>query len=103
MRQRGDIVGLFAFHINHVSQNPGVPPEKRWSTLLVNNSSSDMECGKDLAKGEKVLAIKEIAKVKTNRSIVERMNRCVMTEMDESIRIFRKILQRGNLDLIAVV
>ena len=60
-----------------------------------------MECGKDLAKGEKVLAIKEIAKVKTNRSIVERMNRCVMTEIDESVRIFRKILQRGNLDLIA--
>ena len=25
------------------------------------------------------------------------MNRCVMTEICESVRIFRKILQRGNL------
>ena len=62
-----------------------------------------MECGKDLAEGEKVLAIKDITKVKTNKSIAERMNRCVMTEIGESIRIFRKILQRGNLGLIAVV
>ena len=30
------------------------------------------------------------------------MNRCVMTEIGESVRIFRKILQRGNLGLIAV-
>ena len=62
-----------------------------------------MECGKDLAEGEKVLAIKEITKVKTNKSIAERMNRCVMTEICESVKIFRKILRRGNLDLIAVV
>ena len=62
-----------------------------------------MECGKDLAEGEKVLAIKEITKVKTNKSIVERMNRFVMTEIGESVRIFRKILQRGNPGLIAVV
>ena len=62
-----------------------------------------MECGKDLAEGEKFRAIKEITKGKTNKSIAERMNRCVMTEICESVRIFRKILQRGNLDLIAVV
>ena len=49
-----------------------------------------MECGKDLAEGEKVLAIKEIIKVKTNKSIAERMNRCVMTEIVESVRIFLK-------------
>ena len=55
-----------------------------------------MECGK-------VLAIKEITKVKTSKSIAERMNRCVMTEICESVRIFRKILQRENLGLIAVV
>ena len=55
-----------------------------------------MECGKDLA-------IKEITKVKTNKSIVEKMNRFVMTEIGERVRIFRKILQRGNLRLIAVV
>ena len=62
-----------------------------------------MECGKDLAEGEKILAIKEITKVKTNKSIVERMNRCVMTEIGESVRIFKKILRRGNLGVIAVV
>ena len=62
-----------------------------------------MECGKDLAEGEKVLAIKEITKVKLNKSIVARMNRCVMTEIGESVRILSKILQRGNLGLIAVV
>ena len=62
-----------------------------------------MGCGKDLAEGEKVLAIKEIAKVKTNKSIAERINRRVMTKIGESVRIFGKILQRGNLGLIAVV
>ena len=62
-----------------------------------------MACGKDLAEGEKVLVIKEIAKVKTNKSIGERINRCVMTEIGETVRIFEKILQRGNLGLIAVV
>ena len=62
-----------------------------------------MECGKDLAEGEKVLVIKEIAKVKVNKSVAERINRCVMTEIGESVRIFGKILQRGNLGLIAVV
>ena len=64
-----------------------------------------MEFGKALAEGEKVLAINEITKVKTNKSVAEGMNRCVMTEIGESVhvRIFRKILQRGNLGLIAVV
>ena len=58
-----------------------------------------MECGKDLPEGEKLLVIKEIAKAKTTRSIGERKNRCVMTEIGES----GKILQRGNVNLIAVV
>ena len=62
-----------------------------------------MGCGKDLAEGEKGLVMKEIAKVKTNKSIAERTNRCVMTKIGESVRIFRKILQRGNFGLIAVV
>ena len=61
-----------------------------------------MVCGKDLAEGEKAL-IKEITKVKTNKSIAERINRCVLTEVGERVRIFGKILQRGNLGLIAVV
>ena len=61
-----------------------------------------MGCGKDLAEGEKVF-IKETTKVKTNKSIAERINRFVMTEIGESVRIFGKILQRGNLGLIAVV
>ena len=62
-----------------------------------------MGCGKDLSEGEKVLVMKEIAKVKTNKSNFERINRCVMTKIGESVRIFRKILQRGNFGLIAVV
>ena len=107
MVQCVDIVALFAFHINHVHdfkiraflQNvpPGGP------RYQFNNSSSDMGYGKDLAEVEKVLVIKEIAEVKTNKSIAKRINRCVMTEIGESVRIFRKILQRGNLGLIAVV
>ena len=51
-----------------------------------------MGCGKDLAEGEKVLAIKGITKVKTNKSIAIRMNCCVVTEIGESVRIFRRIL-----------
>ena len=62
-----------------------------------------MGCGKDLAEGEKALVIKEITKVKTNKSIAERINRCVMTEIGESVWIFGKILQRGNLGLIATI
>ena len=62
-----------------------------------------MECGKDVPEGEKLLVIKEIAKVKTTRSIGERIKRCVMTEIGESVRIFGKILQRGNVSLISVV
>ena len=50
-----------------------------------------MGCGKDLAEDEKVLVIKEITKVKTNKSIAERINRCVTTEMCKSVRIFGKI------------
>ena len=62
-----------------------------------------MGCGKGLAEGEKVLVIKETTKVKTNKSISERIKLSVMKEIDESVRIFGKILQRGNLGLIAVV
>ena len=51
-----------------------------------------MECGKDLAEGKKLLVIKEIAKAKTNKSIGERINRCVMTEIGVSVGIFGKIL-----------
>ena len=53
-----------------------------------------MGCGKDLAEGEKVPVIKEIAKFKTNKSIAGRIYRCVMTEIGESVRIFGKIIQR---------
>ena len=35
-----------------------------------------MGCGKDLAEDLKVLVIKEIAKVKTNKSIVAKINHC---------------------------
>ena len=103
MGQSGDIDRLFAVHINHViSKSRRSSRKEVVHAISLINSSSDMGCGKDLAEGEKVL-IKELAKVKTNKSIAERINRCVMTERGERVRIFRKILQRGNLDLIVVV
>ena len=49
-----------------------------------------MRCGTDLVEGEKVLAINEIAKVGTNKSITGKINRCVMTEIGESVRILGK-------------
>ena len=49
-----------------------------------------MGCGTDLVEGEKVLVIKETAKVRTNKSIAGRINRCVMTEIGESVRILGK-------------
>ena len=51
-----------------------------------------MGCEKDLAEGEKLLVIEEISQVKTNKPIAKRINRCVMTEIGESVRIFGKIL-----------
>ena len=60
-----------------------------------------MGCGKDLVEGEKVLVIKEIAIVRTNKSIAGRINRCVMC--GESVRILGKIPQSENLVLIAMV
>ena len=62
-----------------------------------------MGCGKDLAESEKVLVIKEIAKVGTNRSINGRIDRCVMAERGENVRTLGKIRDRGNLGLIAAV
>ena len=41
--------------------------------------------GKDLAEGEKILVIKEITKVKTNKSIYERIKLPVMTDIGESV------------------
>ena len=52
-----------------------------------------MGCVKNLEEGEKVLVMKEIAKVKTNKSIAERINRCVMTEIGESVRGLEKSLK----------
>ena len=66
-----------------------------------------MGCGKDLAEGEKVLVIKEIAKVKTNKSIAERVNCCVMTGIGECVRIFdpskrKPRSDRGGLNLFSM-
>ena len=58
---------------------------------------------KNLAEGEKFLLVKEIAKAKENKSIAERINCCVMTEIDKSVSIFGKVLQRGNVSLIFLV
>ena len=63
-----------------------------------------MECGNDLnCRRRKRLIIEEIRKAKTNKSIAERINCSVMTEIGKSVRIFRKVLQRGKVILIAVV
>ena len=62
-----------------------------------------MGCEEDLAQGEKLLVIEEISQVKTKKSIAKRINRCVMIEIGESVRVFEKILQKGNVSLIAVV
>jgi transposase-like protein len=51
---------------------------------------------KDLTEAEKATIIKEIAKGKTTKSIAERINRHVVTKSF-------KILQRGNLLLIAAL
>ena len=42
-----------------------------------------MGCGKDLAERKELLVIKEIGKIKTNKSVAGRINRCVMTEIGE--------------------
>ena len=103
MGQGGDIVGLFAFHINHVISNSRRSSRKEVvHAITINDFSSDIGCGKDLADGEKVLVIKEIAKVKTNKSFAERINRCVMTEIGESVRIFVKILQKNPVNLFSM-
>ena len=84
------MVGLFAFHINHV-----ISKSRRSSRKEVVHAISSiipraiLDVEKTLiAEGEKVLVIKEITKVRTNKSIAERINRCVMTEIGESVRIF---------------
>ena len=56
-----------------------------------------MVSGKDLAEIEKLLVIKEIAKGKTNKSIVERINQCVMTEIGESCEDFWKNSSKRKL------
>ena len=62
-----------------------------------------MGCGTDLVEGIISCYKKKTAKVRTNKSITGRINRCVMTEIVESVRILGKILQRGKLDLFVVV
>ena len=57
---------------------------------MEDNSSSDMGCGKDLAEGKNHLVIIEIGKFKTNKSIAERKNRCVMKDIGESVGILQK-------------
>ena len=49
-----------------------------------------MGCGKNLVEDEKVFVIKEIAKVRTNKSIAGRMNCCVITDIGKSARILEK-------------
>ena len=104
MGQGGDIVGLFAFHINHVISKSRLPSRKEVVhaiSLIIPRAIWDVE--KTLQKAKKSLLLKEIAKVKTNKSVAETINRCVVTKIGENLRIFGNILERGNLGLIAVV
>ena len=65
-------------------------------SLIIPRALWDVE--KTLQKAKKsLLYIKEISKVKTNKSITERMNRCVMTEIGESVRI-----DRGGLNIFSI-
>ena len=60
-----------------------------------------MGCGKYLAQREKILVIIGIAKVKTNKSIAERIDRCVMTNWkNPSKRKPRS--DRGGLNLFSM-
>ena len=68
-----------------------------------------MKCRIDLVEGEKVLVIKEIAKVRTNKSIAGRINRCMLTEIGKSVRILGKNpskrkpwSDRGGLNLLSM-
>ena len=91
MGQSGDIVGLFAFHINHVMSKSRRSSRKEVVhaiSLIILRAIWNVE--KTLQKAKKVVVIKEITKVKTNKSIAERMNCCVMTEIGESVKIFEK-------------
>ena len=47
-----------------------------------------MGCEEDLEEDGKIIT--EITKVRTNISIAERINRCVMTKIGESVKIFGK-------------
>ena len=60
-----------------------------------------MGCEKNLAKGEEVLVRKKIVKVRTNKSIAKRIDRCVMTEIGESVRNFKKMLQREETSVVS--
>ena len=98
--QGGDIVGLFAFYINHViskSRHSSKKEVVHAISLIISRAIWNVEKTLHKAKGP---SYKKITKVKTNKSIAERINCCVMTEIGENVRIFR---QKGNLGLIAVV
>ena len=65
-----------------------------------------MGCRKDLAEGEKSSCYK---RNNQSQNTSERINRCVMTEIGGSVRIFGKILQsekprsdRGGLNLFSM-
>ena len=40
-------------------------------------------------RGQKLLVIEEIGKVKITKSVAERINRCMMTGIGESVRIWK--------------
>ena len=96
----GNIVELFALQNLKAFFHKRVGP-RNW----FHNSSNNMGREKIFAKAKKVLSgNKNLAKGKTTKSITKRINRDVVTEIGDSDTNFEiKILQKGNLSLIAVV
>ena len=91
MDEGGDIVALFAFHINHViskSRRSSKNEVVQAIRLIILRAIWNVE--KTLQRAKNPLLLKEIGKVKTNKSIAKRINRCVMTEIGKTVRIFGK-------------
>ena len=64
---------------------------------ILQKFSSKKGREKDLAEGEKVLIINEIAKCKTTKSISERIDPHMVTKIEDSDMIFQKSFKKETL------
>ena len=95
------VVKLFAFHINHViSQSMRTSRKEVVHDIFSIIPRAILDVKRSCSRQKSPLSI---TKARTNKSISELINRCVMTKIDVSVRISGKIFQRGNLGLNAVV